>query len=88
MLAARPAEDGVAVPLRAPLVLPARRALLVRCSSAEHTSYDRVLSLPALKFYSPHVSLLIKKLPGALTSAPRLPSALAAAVFSSTLCTC
>ena len=47
------------------------------------------LFLPALKFYSPHVSLLIKKFPGALTSAVRLPSALAATVFSSiTPCAC
>lgn len=47
------------------------------------------LFLPALKFYSPHVSLLIKNLPGAPTSAPRLPSAPApAAVFSLTLGTC
>ena len=47
------------------------------------------LFLPALKFYSPHVNLLIKKFPGALTSAACLPSALAAIVFSSiTHCTC
>ena len=47
------------------------------------------LFLPALKFYSPHVNLLIKKFPGVLTSAVCLPSALAATVFSSiTHCAC
>lgn len=45
----------------------------------------RFLFLPALKFHSPHVSLLIKNLPGAPTSAPHRPSAPATAAFSPTL---
>lgn len=59
-----------ALPLPAPPVLPAGRGLW---SCAAQFMSVRFLFLPALKFYSPHASLLIKNLPGAPTSAPRGP---------------